>query len=379
MPEHDIAPIRIFHAVHDKIKKIDTHPLCIDSLEINQDAYAELSGSEPEGRPFARFDYSFPRSDKDLSFTMDFADNGIALGGAMHDMVFCPYEHLGDTSRQVAERVMEILTALANGQIALLLTTSEDGEETQAVEVLYRRKNAKCYTPLLTAPFFDQKRKYTPDQLTTTLLANSADIPEVNVHLPTYRLLLAESDSKQYNYNRKALHDLNIPLDSATWEASIDAHYKEWGEGVEERIDEWFGTDKTLGTKEQLIQDYKRSQIYRHISLLWVTTFGASILYNYFLDWGRGPAYIILALAILVLLVWFRKKLIPMFIWPIGIVSYFTAGLVFYHAIASQPDRDAFWWIVIIVLGVEILETLAGDGIQIWRFVKRLREQSSTF
>lgn len=224
--EKQFSVIQFFRYVSEGVEKINVPPITSANLVINKDAYEELGGEFDEGEmPFGHIGRDFPESNTDLVFIVDFYATGMAVCVGSFEYTFCHYEHLGDDEKVVARKVVDMLVALANGQVSLLCTYTEDDEKLQAIEVLYRKPEVQKYAAVATYPMFDSKRKLRNRELKTEHFANGSDITEIQLDDELLFYFLPQPFGSK-KHNRKQITGLHKPLTREVWEKKVDDYYE---------------------------------------------------------------------------------------------------------------------------------------------------------
>lgn len=347
----DISAIKLFRHIQTLIGKINTPPLTQEALEINEDAYAELGSENDSGNSliFARIGVEFPKRYTDLSFVMLFGDDGAALAVGGQEFIFSHYTHLGSDEKDIARKLINVLVGLANGQLAMLTTMTQDNEKIQAWEILYRKPGSQLYDALATYAMFDSARKLKNRELVTQKFANTADINDVDVDIATYKQFMFETNWLN-KFNRQQIAGLHIPLTRADWEKSVDKYYDDRADEFVKKVDQWANPGQRT-VWQQVIDAAK----WRHLELLWWSL--ALILYRPITEWSLEhfhPAAISFGAFVLAATIYRRNptfyKYYP-FIRPLAYVSFVLSAIIY----ASVYDGSGWW----ITLGIVALVSLA--------------------
>lgn len=372
----ELSAIKIFATLQKYIQDVDVFPLHADAFIVNVDAYRELGGEADDERAFARIGIYFPASDHALPFIMDLTASGVAVCVGMQEMSFYHYEHLGRDETIVAERLFSILVGLSNGQLGMLFTMGDD-EQTQALEITYRRQLDGPITPLLTYNYFQSEDELKDATLTTTLLANDADIPVVSVHIPTYKKFLEDSDNNAHQYNRKRFTNTSSPLTRQEWEKNVELYYAKKAEKIERTVDGWFGASSDMSLKAQFAHEYKRSMRLRHLSVVSVAMIaGLFVASEFFIAtqlWGLAT----LVALLIGVLIWQREVIVTRYGYIAGMCAYVVAAAAAY-GVLLYVENDILRWIVVLGLGAELLETLICDVVVLSRRMKRLHPKAKS-
>lgn len=210
------STIRFFRALSDRVAACNTYPLNSDNLIIDHDEYAQIGEHDESAAPFAYLGIDHPRSRQDLLFGIEFFDTGYEISIDRQVPLFYHYYHLADDEKMAADIVFAILAALANGQVGVLCSQTDDDERVQAVEVLYRPKGRQQYQALRTYPMFSSKRQLRDREWSTFMMRGDAAIDEVQVN----RAVLASwtIDGSGSDITRGVIRDLAAPLTRVEWE-----------------------------------------------------------------------------------------------------------------------------------------------------------------
>lgn len=365
--DDQLSAIKIFGNIQDRIREINTYPLCENSLVVNRDAYRELAMGLADGMVFARLGVFFPTTFHDLMFQVDFADNGVAFAIGPEEAAFLHYEHLGDSEEEVVERVMGVLAGLANGQLGVLITMTDTDEVTQVVEAIYRRQLDGSVTVLATYPSFDGEHEL--GDLRTHLLANSADIPTVRIHLPTYKMFLTGADDTANSYNRQKFRNLRTPLTHDTWQQSVRQYYDDKAEKIEKKVGRSLGVDETLSFRESLVKGWREEVEYRHVSLLSMTIVGTLVMYAPLFTLVQLAGLTTLAVLAISVAWWQRVRIIARARLLFVVGAYIGVGML-YGSFFAYSEQHLVGWIVVGAVGLELLETVIFDSTALIRRVR---------
>lgn len=360
----ELSIIKLFNYVKKAIEKLDTPPLTKHALEINTDAYAEIGDGTSEGVVFARIGVDFPKKYTDLPFSMIFSEEGVALAVGGMDYVFSEYEEIGDDEKQIATKIVNILIGLANGQLAVLNTITQDDEKTQAWEILYRQPGKQLYDAQATYAVFDSERKLKNKELITQKFANTADIKEVDVDIEAYKQFTFETNWLN-KFNRQQIAGLHVPLTRKDWEASVDTYYDKKADDIVKKVDAWATKDK-----RSVWQQTIDAAQWRHIELTWWAV--ALLAYKSLSEWSLAhvhPGLIVFIILLLAATLFRNNELFLKFYTYIRFIAYgIFAGAGFVYVGYSD---NSFWWVA---LGVVALVSLAENiGFDIHMVYKKLR------
>lgn len=353
----ELSTIKIFNFVKKQIEKINTPPLTLDLLEVNEDAYSELGGDDDtsENSIFARIGFDFPKSYHDLPFMLVFDREGAALSVGALDFVYAHYEHLGENERVVASKLVAILTGLANGQLAVLNTLTQDNEKVQAWEMLYRKPKESYYDAITTYATFDSARKLKGREITTQKFANAADIAETVIDMEIYRHFTYETNWLN-QFNRTHIASLHIPLTRDDWEKSIDRHYNEKTEGFLKNVDRWEDkVDHSLW--ERVLNAVK----WRHLELMWWTF--ALLLFEPIRLWSLDafhPVIISFGVFVIAATIYRRNPTFYRYypwVRPIAYVSFILSSVLF----ISHYDASIWWFVLALIAALSLLENIFFD------------------
>lgn len=352
----ELSTITLFEDIRTAIEKIDTYPLTRDTLEINQDSYAELGDDIPgEGIIFARIGMDFPKKDSDLPFMMLFGSHGAALAFGAQEFVFCHYELLGDTEQHIARNLVAILVALANGQITLLNSMTQDNEKVQAWELLYRAPDRQLYDALATNIMFDSARKLKNREMVTEKFANSAAIRARKVDVGTLKLFIADTDART-KIDRTQIPGLHIPLTRDNWEKSVNKYYEDMADAVVEKVDRWVKKDDR-SMWQQIVDAAK----WRHLELLWWWL--ALMLYAPISQWSLEALDPIVTVfgALVILATIFRNTSIVIlgihWLKPLLYIGFILS--LFLHFL--EPASSIWWWVIGIFSVMSLIENFFFD------------------
>ena len=355
--EIDISVIKLFGFVQKYVEKVNVSPLTSEKLEINVDAYGELGSEQDpdESVVFARIGLEFPKSYSDLPFIMMFDAEGVALSVGALDFVYSHYGHLGDSERDIARKLVNILIGLANGQLAVLNTITQDDEKVQAWEMLYRKPKESLYDAIVTYAAFDSARKLKDREMTTQKFANNADIPDVAVDIDIYKHFTYETEWLN-KFNRTQIAGLHVPLTRDDWEKNVDTYYDEKSDAFIEKVDKWGkGDDRTLW---QQVTDAAK---WRHLELMWWSL--ALLIYVPVREWSLAalsPSAVVFGIFVIAATI-FRRT--PKFyryyphIRPLAYLGFILATVVF----AGQYDGSVWWFSLGVVAVLSLVENIFFD------------------
>lgn len=354
----ELSVIKLFGYIQKDLQQINTPPLTAQALEVNADAYAELgSDNNPEeGLVFARISMDFPKRYTDIPFSMIFDINGVALSVAGQDFVFAPFQEIGSNERDIATKLINILVGLANGQLAILNTMTQDNEKVQAWELLYRKPGNSLYDALATYALFDSARKLKSREMVTEKFANTADIKDVDVDIETFKLFTFETNWLT-KFNRTQIAGLHVPLTREDWEKSVDKYYDDKADAFVEKVDQWATKDKR-SFKQQVLDAAK----WRHLELMWWSL--ALMLYKPVSAWSLEyfhPSMVIFGLFVIAATIYRRnKKFYHYYPWirPLAYVGFFLASILF----ISQHDNSAWWIVLCVFAAISLAENIFFDA-----------------
>lgn len=362
--------IKFFRYVTEKIEAINTPPLSSVSLQINSDAYRELGGEFDESdQPFAHIALEFPTSNNDLIFATDFYPNGIGVSVGSFDYTFCHYEHLGDDEKQVAARVVDMLTTLANGQLGVLITYTEDDDKIQALEVLYKKPKKAKYDAIRTYPVFESARKLKNRELRADYSMNKADIDEAKLDVDMFLNFLPQPPGSD-KYSRSQIQGLHAPLSRAEWESRVDEHYEEKTDEFISKVDAWAKKDD-LSFKQQIIKYSK----WRHLEILWWSA--VLVLFTHIVSWNFSAVspYAIGFVLVIALVTLFRNmvryNVYLLLIQPVAYIASIVVAAMF----LGTDDKNIWWWIVAVCWVFSALEVIVFD---MHMFIKELRPEKKS-
>lgn len=352
----EFSVIKFFRYFSEYIETLGDAPLGKDALTINKDVYEQLGGDEiDEELPFAHVAFDFPTSNNDLMFTLDLYASGAAMGIGSFEYTFCHYEHIGKDEQQVAARMVDILKALCNEQLALLCTYTEDDENLQAIEVLYRKPGAAKYDAIATYPMFESKRKLKGRELKTERFANFGSSGEVSVQTDAFLYFIPESPSS-HTYDRKQISGLHVPLSREVWERKIDDYYDKKSDELVARFDGW-ANKENLTFMEQVVK-YGR---WRHVELAsWSLVL---LAYEYVVGWRLWDLplqYVALAGITLGLVVYRNKVSYGRYLSTSVLFAYGLALLAAFMFV-TLPEKSLWWWIVGVCWTFSVVECIGLD------------------
>ncbi len=357
--------ITFFRYVREKIEAINTPPLNGVSLQINSDAYRELGGEFDESdQPFAHIALEFPTSNNDLIFATDFYPNGIGVSIGSFDYTFCHYEHLGDDEKQVAARVVDMLTTLANGQLGVLITYTEDDDKIQALEVLYKKPKKTKYDAIRTYPVFESARKLKNRELRADYSMNKADIDEVKLDVDMFLNFLPQPPGLD-KYSRTQIQGRHAPLSRAEWESRVDEYYEEKTDEFISKVDAWAKKDN-LSFMQRIVKYGK----WRHLEILWWSV--VLLLFTHLVNWDFSNispyivGFILVSAFVTLLRNKVRYNIYLLLIQPVAYIASIVVAAMF----LGVGDKTTWWWIVAVCWTFSALEVIALD---IHAFIKELR------
>ena len=245
-----ISVIRIFEQVRKTITEIDTPPLTRDTIKVNSDEYAKLGDDEAE-YPFARIAIDFPSGNNDFTFCMDFLSTGVALTILNLEWTWHQYEELGESNQQIARVITDVLVCLANGQIAMLVTLTEDDDRMQAFELLYRRPNRRNYDAICTGTMFQSARKLKNREYKTDLYANKSAIKQVDLNVGSAQQLLILDDDLEMmrSVGRKNIGGLHQPLTYELFTEAVCEYSEKAGQQAADKLEK--NVDKAFDAAEK--------------------------------------------------------------------------------------------------------------------------------
>ncbi len=306
-----LSVIRIFDQIRSKISKINTLPLVPGSIKINSDEFRKIGNDEVEtGIPFARISIDFPESNKDFTFCLDFFNTGLVLTILNFESLWCGYSELGKSDEKVATLITNILICLANGQLALLVTLTEDDDRLQAFELLYRKPGRKIYDAISTANAFQSERKLKDREYKTDVYVNGADIEAVSLDINNAQpLLMADLNFELMSkIGRKNIVGLHEPLTLEIFNANVDQYSQKVGEEVAGRVGQKFdvfdkkleGIERKMGVSTMsLSQQIVHFAKWRHIELMFWSLL--LLLCGYIARWdfsGLNPSIFLLTVVL---------------------------------------------------------------------------------
>lgn len=372
--DKQFSAIAFFRHVSELIAKINVAPVDRKTLVINKDAYQELGGEFAESDlPFAHIGWEFPTSNTDLVFIVDFYATGVGVCVGSFEYTFCHYEHLGDDEEAVARKIVDMIVTLANGQVSLLCTYTEDEEKLQAIEILYKRPGAQKYNALATYAMFDSRRKLKGRELMTEHFANSGDIADVPLDKEILLCFLPDIEGSR-NYSRKQIVGLHQPLTRAAWEKKVDDYYEKKANAIVAKVDKWANKDNEKLTFMEQIVKYGR---YRHVEIIWWSL--ALLLFEYVYAWQLGdiPLYygglIFVAVALGVMT---RKVEYARYLGVAVPFAYLLAGLAAFMFL-GVADKGVWWWVFAICWLFSACEVIGLDIRALWKLRPR-SEHSKT-
>ena len=335
-----LSVIRIFEQIQSNIAEINTPPLSRDSIKINRDELKKLGDDEIEtGLPFARISIDFPESNNEFTFCMDFLNTGVVLAVLDLEPLWRDYSELGDTNQQVSNLITDILVCLSSGQLAMLVTSTEDDDRLQALELLYRKPGRQKYDAICTATAFQPKRKLKGREYKTNIFVNNADIKRVSLDIASAQLLLMpdfnfELMSKIGRTNIAGLHE---PLTLEIFNKNVDAYTQKAGERAEKEIGEKFGVDG-MSFSEQMAHFAR----WRHIELMFWSLL--LVLSPYIIQWNASDIHLGVPISAVLsaLLFVFRKKYpYPQILFVLAPIAY----IVFICSAATYYNNFVVHWI----------------------------------
>lgn len=368
--KRSLSVIRIFEQVRTNIAAIDVFPLTPDAIKVNKDELEALGDDEVEsGYAFARVATDFPESNSALTFAVDFLNTGIVFTIMNLEPLWRDYSELGTTDTQVSQLIIDTLICLANGQLAMLVTLTEDDDRLQAFELLYRHPGRTRYDAICTAANFQSARKLKGREYKTDVFINKAKIDPVSLNVAKTQFLLM-SDSQfamMRSIGRKNISGLHEPLTREIFNKNVDAYAEKVGQKVadtmEYKVDQAFDVvEKKIGVQgksfwEQAVHFAK----WRHIELMFWSL--SLLLCPYLINANTNvyPGVILLAGALVALFVFRKKYPYPQILYVLAPVAYvlFVVGLwLFVGGMTSH------WlaWVIGIGAFVALIENIFFDA-----------------
>lgn len=366
LEEAEISAIKLFKHIKKNIRKINTPPLTEELLEINIDAYRELGNGNAEGVIFSHIGVPFPKRYTDLPFDMAFAEDGVALAIGNGDFIFSHYAHIGGSEEDIADKLTSILVGLANGQLAMLTSITQDNEKVQAWEILYRKPGRKLYDALATYAAFDSARKLKNRQMTTEKFANTADIEDVAIDVDTYKVFTFET-SWLNQFNRKRIAGLHTPLTREDWEKSVDSYYDQKTDEITNKVDAWANKDSG-SLWGQILNTVK----WRHLELMWWST--ALLLYKPISGWSveyLHPGFFVFIIFVIVATICRNNDTFRKYFPSIRLAAYI--GFILASFIYLSYHDGSLWWVILGL--VSVLTFVENIFFDIYTFYARKRNK----
>ncbi|HEU5121321.1 MAG TPA: hypothetical protein VFT59_00605 [Candidatus Saccharimonadales bacterium] len=362
--------IRFFDHFKKLLEAIDTPPLSLSNLAVQKDALAQIADEDREDFSFAHLGIDFPTSFHTLLFSLDLFRGGVGITIDNQGMGLCDYTLIADSEAEAAQKVVNVLQALSNGQIAYLFTYSEGGEEpVQAVEVLYKQPGDTVYAIRSAYPAFDTRLKN--GEYNTILRKNDAPLEEVAFDLGLLSTALPIDDPMNI---RDLFEGPHVPFTYALWQQTVKANYDKKGDELADRIktkaDAWIEKlDKSTERREEskttlpLSQSVKLSGRFRHAELR-LEALAMAIITIVAMSNPYTIGLLLGAIVTLIIAPW--RRLWQPWHWTQVALSYgiFTVAAVLFVII---PAKDVFWWIVAILSTVSLIETIAWDGFMLFK------------
>lgn len=358
--ENQFSEVKFFHEFRIKLKEINTYPLSEENLIIHQDLIKMLGDEDVEFYyPFASLAMDRPRTFGDLLFSIDFFNGSFTLSIDQQSPVEIEYTTLHLSEKALAEELVRLATALANGQIAVLATLA-DSDQLQAVEVLYRQKDANLYNILRTYPSFSTSRRLKTMEYSTELKKNDNEIKPVIVNPLLLEQVLPQSTIKS-NANRPPIQDLNLPLTKKDFD-----RYSKQASDIE--VEAWMGSlfpKKTKNHKESKLDKAIRLTKYRHIEAI------SAILIAFITltlgDRQTGAnillyiASILLGIALAIAI--YKRTWLLKIITPVA----YALTVLFCYTVYFADNKTFLQWVVLIVAFEPIIEMLIFDPLSLSR------------
>lgn len=364
-----LSPVHIFKYVQNYVDKTNTEPIVPSIVKVNQDQINELNEDDDLTYPFARIDSGFPESHDQLAFTMDFFGTGVGIGFSGGEGMWQPYEVLGDTNKDVATVLTNILTGFSNGQLKVLLTNLEDRDHIQAIELLYKRPHQVAYDAIGTSDMFLPPRKLKHETLKTDIFTNHADIKEVAIDVrKTQLLLLPDVDPDiMTEIGRKNLIDLSEPLTPAILKQNIDDYATRFGDKVGAKVEKAINNkfdqfDANMGISGMSAwEQFVHFARWRHIELM---VWGFAMLTAYhWATWTIGnihPTVLLVGISLIPLYIFRKRYPYPQILYLFAPVSYL---LFIIGATVFLRDFSTHWisWTIAVFAVISICESVFFD------------------
>ncbi|HET8669423.1 MAG TPA: hypothetical protein VFM05_02000, partial [Candidatus Saccharimonadales bacterium] len=219
-----VSAIKVFSLFEKTIAEINEYPLCKDNLVVQRDAYKRLASIDEENLyedeaawdVFAEFEQGRKENDESMRFAVQFSAVGMMIGVEGMGDLFFEYNAFKN-EKEVVRQIIDLLTMLANGQIALLHTL-RNGRWCATEVLLYNKDKSHPMVLFSNAQYPRLWSKKATEGYDTQLMRNTYGLDKIE-YPKDFLLVPKKSDGSFFKIGRELNGKELTPLTKGEYDA----------------------------------------------------------------------------------------------------------------------------------------------------------------